>query len=103
MNREEANLLSGAEALEAETAARALIGLGAARVIVTDGLSEAVDMCAAQCHRARPPQVDPQRVTGAGDTLMAVHIAAELRGADRADALENANQAAARFVAGEDI
>lgn len=103
VNREEANLLTGAEALEAETAARALIGLGADRVIVTDGLAEAVDMCADACHRAQPPVVDPKRVTGAGDTLMAVHIAAELRGADRATALHQANQAAARFVAGEDI
>lgn len=103
VNREEANLLTGIEALNAEAAARALIALGAARVIVTDGLDEAVDMCPNATHSTRPPQVIAQRVTGAGDTLMAVHIAAELRGADRASALQDANQAAARYVAGEDI
>lgn len=103
VNREEANLLTGAEALEAETAARALIGLGAARVVVTDGIAQAVDLCQTECHRAMPPKIVPQRVTGAGDTLMAVHIAAELRGTDRASALQEATRAAAKFVSGEDI
>jgi pseudouridine kinase len=41
------------------------------------------------------------RVTGAGDTFMAAHIAAELEGSDRAAALERALKAAARYVSGE--
>jgi len=41
------------------------------------------------------------RVTGAGDTFMAAHIAAEWDGADRQAALEFALQAAADYVSGD--
>ena len=47
---------------------------------------------------AVPKVLDP---TGAGDTFMAAHVAAELDGADRATALEAALRAAARYVSGE--
>ena len=43
------------------------------------------------------------RVTGAGDTFMASHIAAERSGLAREDALRAALEAAAKFVAGEDL
>ena len=49
----------------------------------------------------RPPKVTVTRVTGAGDTFMAAHIAAELAGTDRAAALERALAAAAAYVSGE--
>ena len=49
-------------------------------------------------HRATPPEVLAQRVTGAGDTFMAAHIAAELAGHNRAFALQAAVQAAATYV-----
>lgn len=103
VNREEANLLTGGTATTAEAAARALVALGADRAIVTDGTAPAADACAKECHQATPPVVTCQRVTGAGDTLMAVHIAAELTGASRPEALARATTAAARYVAGEDI
>jgi len=41
------------------------------------------------------------RVTGAGDTFMAAHIAAEAAGVPRQEALERAQQAAAIYVSGE--
>ncbi len=41
------------------------------------------------------------RVTGAGDTFMAAHIAAEAEGAPRQEALDRALTAAARYVSGE--
>ncbi|MEQ9258516.1 MAG: kinase, partial [Roseovarius sp.] len=41
------------------------------------------------------------RVTGAGDTFMAAHIAAEAAGAPRAEAFANALQAAAIHVSGD--
>ncbi|MBE3637180.1 PfkB family carbohydrate kinase [Mangrovicoccus algicola] len=103
VNREEANLLSGCNAPDAGGAARALLKAGAERCIVTDGIGEAVDLSATNCYRATPPLVEPRRVTGAGDTLMAVHIAAELQGMGRGEALAHATQSAARYVAGEDI
>jgi sugar/nucleoside kinase (ribokinase family) len=41
------------------------------------------------------------RVTGAGDTFMAAHVAAEAAGADPASALERALDAAAAYVSGD--
>jgi len=41
------------------------------------------------------------RVTGAGDTFMAAHIVAELRGEDRRAALQSALTAAANYVSGD--
>jgi sugar/nucleoside kinase (ribokinase family) len=40
-------------------------------------------------------------VTGAGDTFMAAHVAAEARGEDREQAFVTAQDAAADFIAGE--
>jgi sugar/nucleoside kinase (ribokinase family) len=42
--------------------------------------------------------VAPLRVTGAGDTFMAAHIAAELAGRDRNAALTEAARAASVYV-----
>jgi sugar/nucleoside kinase (ribokinase family) len=41
------------------------------------------------------------RVTGAGDTFLAAHIAAELRGAGALQALQAASNAAAAYVSGK--
>jgi sugar/nucleoside kinase (ribokinase family) len=41
------------------------------------------------------------RVTGAGDTFMAAHIASEAQGMDRDAALARALNAAATYVSGE--
>ena len=48
-----------------------------------------------------PPEVLVTRVTGAGDTFMAAHIAAEIRGETPEHALNSALQAAATYVSGE--
>ncbi|MEY8837964.1 PfkB family carbohydrate kinase, partial [Cribrihabitans sp. XS_ASV171] len=48
-----------------------------------------------------PPEVLVTRVTGAGDTFMAAHIAAEAQGAPTGDALSRALHAAATYVSGE--
>ena len=48
-----------------------------------------------------PQQVLVARVTGAGDTFMAAHIVALLRGAERPAALDAAVKAAATYVSGE--
>jgi len=50
---------------------------------------------------ACPPEVLVTRITGAGDTFMAAHMAAELSGMDREAALERALHAAAIYVSGE--
>ena len=40
-------------------------------------------------------------MTGAGDTFMAAHMAAELAGSSRVEALRQALDTAARYVSGE--
>jgi sugar/nucleoside kinase (ribokinase family) len=61
----------------------------------------AADATSEECITADPPRVLVTRVTGAGDTFMAAHIATEARGAARADALTRALAAAAQYVSGE--
>jgi len=101
VNLEEARLLSQSEATTAAEAAEALLTRGARRVLVTNGGRASADGHSGGIVTAQPPPVLVARVTGAGDTFMAAHIAAERRGANRADALEAALQAAAAYVSGD--
>lgn len=105
LNLAEARVLCNVALSDSAAAARALTALGAARVVVTDGAHPASDAlrgphgAAPDLLTQSPPQVRMARVTGAGDTFMAAHIAAERRGADRPTALSLALQSAARHVA----
>jgi pseudouridine kinase len=103
VNLEEAGLLCQDTFTNSEAAALALLERGAARVLVTDGGASASEACAAtqSVITKQPPRVTVARVTGAGDTFMAAHIAAEARGEDRHSALTAALQAAATYVSGE--
>lgn len=101
VNLEEAGLLCQDEFSDSETAARGLLARGAARVLVTDGGKSATEADASGLHTQVPPRVTVARVTGAGDTFMAAHIAAEARGEDRDSALASALRAAATYVSGE--
>ncbi|WP_028957406.1 PfkB family carbohydrate kinase [Sulfitobacter sp. 20_GPM-1509m] len=102
VNCEEAGLLCQTTFATAPDAAAALLNRGAARVLVTNGGDDAAegDATGGVIH-ATPPQVLVTRVTGAGDTFMAAHIAAEARGADRHAALAQALEAAAIYVSGD--
>jgi sugar/nucleoside kinase (ribokinase family) len=101
VNLEEANILTGGQAITAHDAATAMLSQGAARVLVTNGPHPAA---CAQAHygviSATPPRINPRRITGAGDTFMAAHIIAERSGTPRDRALTDALQAAADYVAG---
>ncbi|MDF1872680.1 PfkB family carbohydrate kinase [Vannielia sp.] len=101
LNRAEAGLLAQERFDSAETAAQALVARGAARVLVTDGGKPTCDACAEESHCATPPAVMVTRVTGAGDTFMAAHIAAEMAGKPRAGALTHAQAVTAAYVSGE--
>ncbi len=102
VNLEEAGILCADQFPDSTTAAQGLVARGAARVLVTNGGNDAAEARAgAETLTARPPQVLVTRVTGAGDTFMAAHIAAERAGADPAAALPRALEAAARYVSGE--
>ncbi len=98
VNLEEAGLLLGTTFADAPTAAEALMLRGATRALVTDGGKTAAKAAGGAVLTARPPEVLVTRVTGAGDTFMAAHIAAELRGETGATALATALQAAAAYV-----
>ena len=101
-NRAEAAELCGAAFDGAPAAARGLLAQGARRVLVTDGADACADgRAGASILSSRPPATRVARVTGAGDTFMAAHIAAEYRGADRATALAAALDAAAAHIAGD--
>ncbi|MEO0486326.1 MAG: PfkB family carbohydrate kinase [Pseudomonadota bacterium] len=101
VNCEEAGLLLKTRFAEAGEAAEALHTRGAHRALVTDG-GRAAALCDAQGVISQtPPAVMVSRVTGAGDTFMAGHIAAEHNGADREAALARAIDAAATYVSGE--
>ncbi|MEL7098636.1 MAG: PfkB family carbohydrate kinase [Pseudomonadota bacterium] len=101
VNVEEAGSLCQARFGTAEIAAQALIDRGAARALVTDGGRPCAEANADRIITATPPEVLVTRVTGAGDTFMAAHIAAEARGDAPEAALAAALQAAASYVSGE--
>ncbi|MFV2052788.1 PfkB family carbohydrate kinase [Aliiroseovarius sp. YM-037] len=101
VNLEEAGLLCKSEFTSATDAARALVDRGAHRALVTDGGKEAAVADTNALLTQAPPEVMVTRVTGAGDTFMAAHIAAELRGEQGGTALRTALTAAANYVAGE--
>ncbi len=101
LNLEEAGLLLQARFDTAPEAARALRQRGAGRVLVTNGADTAAAVSPDGLLTATPPEVLVTRITGAGDTFMAAHIVAELRGDAGQAALKAALQAAADYVSGE--
>lgn len=101
VNLEEAGILVDRLFDSSHDAARALLDVGAARVMVTHGGRDASFGTPEGVISQTPPPVTVKRITGAGDTFMAAHIAAELRGEAPADALNAALVAAASYVSGE--
>lgn len=101
LNLEEARLLAHVNFETSAEAASALRSRGAARVVVTDGDRAASEAGAFGVVTLEPPRVLVTRVTGAGDTCMAAHIAAEREGLSGAAALARALRTAAEYVSGE--
>jgi sugar/nucleoside kinase (ribokinase family) len=101
VNLEEASLLLQRAVDGTEKAAEALRSRGLRRALVTDGPRTASFAHPGGIVSRRPAEVMVTRVTGAGDTFMAAHVAAEAAGADPASALERALDAAAAYVSGD--
>ncbi|SMX35048.1 PfkB family carbohydrate kinase [Actibacterium lipolyticum] len=101
VNLEEAGLMCLSTFETSRQAAEALMARGAHRVLVTNGGEDATMATPGTICCQTPPPVMVTRVTGAGDTFMAAHIAAELRGDSPDDALSAALKAAAVYVSGE--
>ena len=102
-NLQEAEILCEAEFKNAEVAVAGLLSMGAQRAIVTHG---GLSVCDGKAPNKpvlyEPPKIEVKRVTGAGDTFMAVHIAAEMENRSTEKALQQAVEAAAAFVNGKD-
>ncbi len=101
VNLEEANLLLHRTIDNSAEAASALTDHGLYRAVVTDGPNPATVATKAGVITLTPPEVLVTRVTGAGDTFMAAHIASEAQGADGQAALKRALEAAATYISGE--
>ncbi len=101
VNLEEARLLGHGDFATSAEAAGALRSRGAARVLVTDGGRAASEAGDNGVTTLAPPRVLVTRVTGAGDTFMAAHIAAERDGLAGEAALARALRAAADYVSGD--
>lgn len=101
VNREEAGIIGHCQYGDAAEAAAALHGLGVARALVTDGARVAAVCDATGLLTAMPTEVLVTRVTGAGDTFMAAHIAGEAHGAAPQAALNAALAAAATYISGD--
>ena len=100
VNLEEAGLLCQKEFTSSEEAAAGLLERGARRALVTDGGNSASDATRESVITQVPPSVMVTRVTGAGDTFMAAHIASENDGSNREESLNRALRAAATYVSG---
>lgn len=101
VNLEEAGILCQQSFPDTTEAARGLLAKGVRRVLVTHGAGRCADAEADASEpilTRAPPPVLATRVTGAGDTFLAAHIAAEMRGADRRAALDAALEMAALHV-----
>lgn len=101
LNLEEAGILCQSEFRSAKEAAKALGKRGANRVLVTDGGHPCAEAHRGTLRSATPPEVLVTRITGAGDSFMAAHIAAEFAGRSPEEALDRALAAAAAHVSGE--
>lgn len=101
VNLEEAGILCQTGFSTSAQAAGGLLERGAVRAVVTDGANPATVGGAHGLLTLQPPDVQVTRITGAGDTFMAAHIAAELRGLDQQAALQDALDHAALYVSGE--
>ncbi len=93
-NRAEAEAIVGHLVLDAEAGARALLAHGAVEAVVTDGGRAASDGTVT----LQPPAVPVHNPTGAGDTFLAAHLAARMRGEAPAAAMTAALAAAARHL-----
>ena len=101
VNLEEAGLLCQTSFEHSSQAAAGLLDRGCVRAVVTDGGGPATAADHTGSLTLTPPSVHVARVTGAGDTFMAAHIASELDGAGPEAALSAALKAAALYVSGE--
>jgi pseudouridine kinase len=102
LNLAEAEALAGRGFADAAEAAWALVGLGLAEALVTDGAGPVAHAGPHGLVTALPRRVAARSLTGAGDRLAAAHLAAQSAGLTPQAALEAALNAVARHIAREE-
>lgn len=98
VNLGEAQILCKTALKDSETAAHALLGLGAARAIVTNGAHAACFSDGTTSVILTPPDTDAHSTTGAGDVFTAAHIASGGKDATPETRLQAAIDASARHI-----
>lgn len=98
LNRREAEALCAKHFSCSREAAAALRARRFAEVVVTDGGAPATAADAESAVTLAPPVVASRSTTGAGDTMVAAHLAARSDGLNTAAALETALAASARYI-----
>ncbi len=98
VNLGEAEILCQTTFDDSETAATALLALGAARAIVTNGAQTVCFSDGATTVALAPPKTPAHSTTGAGDVFMAAHIAAGGTGVSAKSRLQEAIDASARHI-----
>ena len=101
VNLEEAGLLLHSTFDNSQDAAAEMVKRGVHRALVTDGPRPATEASAEGIISEVPPEVLVTRITGAGDTFMAAHIAAEVNGLSGQASLRQALDATAIYISGE--
>lgn len=101
VNIEEANILLDTQYNDSLEAAKALHRQGTGAAVVTNGGDACAYVNAKTAFTVIPPTVLVKRVTGAGDSFMAAHIAAKRNGLDAEKALHFAADYAAEYVSKE--
>lgn len=101
VNLEEAGLILHRAFETSQDAARALVARGVFRAVVTNGPNAATVASQQELISQMPPEVVVARITGAGDTFMAAHIAAEVAGVTGPASLTQALNATAIYISGE--
>lgn len=98
LNRHKSQQLAGRSFATTADAATALVALGAAEAIVTDGAAPATAATPDGSVTLTPPAVAIRSVTGAGDCFVATHLSARADGLAPGPALAAALAAAARHI-----
>lgn len=100
-NLREAEIILGREFESSAAAAEQLASHGIKGALVSDGANAASYASAGQLITHMPPPLKPMRITGAGDNLLAGHLAAQIIGLPEAEQLLFALQHCAAYLRGD--
>ena len=101
LNLSEAGLILGSNFETSRLAASEILKTGLNSVLVTNGEQAACFAKGTEIIEIKPPKVEIVKLTGAGDVLMASHIAKILNGCNNQDSLLFALEETSKFISEE--